>query len=105
MAFHCSTRLAAQPGDIGGVLRRAVLENGRARNEHVGAGCDRAPGSFRRDSTVHLERDSTPAFCNAFSGLFDFPELACDERLSAEARIDPDNQNTVDKTVTISERV
>ncbi len=79
---------------MGLVLGRAVLENGGAGNQNIGAGLNALLGGLRVDAAVDLEVDGAAGGVDHLAHFSDFIERR-DEGLSAEAGIDGHHQNKI----------
>src|SRR5579862_7483104 len=92
-----ATTSTAQCCDVGGIAFRSASEYRGAGNEHVGAGVHSLARGLRIDAAIDLERDIASGFCDACGNRLDLLQLAGDEGLAAEARIDAHHQNQVDQ--------
>src|SRR5690348_8383133 len=82
--------------DALGVFAGPRAEHRRAGNQHVGPGLDAAPGRFGIDAAIDLEMDRLAQRVDRAAQGRDLGELALDERLAAEARIDAHHQHEVE---------
>src|SRR6185295_14800912 len=90
--------LEAQRLDVGGVTLRPAAEHRGAGDQHVGTG---GHGLLRRlgiDAAIDLEIDDAAARVDHLAQGGDLGELALDEALPAEARVDAHHQHQVDVT-------
>ena len=77
-------------------MRFAAAEGRGPGDEDGGAGVDRLPRRFGIDAAVDLELDVEVFLGDALGDRLDLAQLAGDELLAAEARIDAHHQHQVD---------
>src|ERR1700722_16647121 len=91
-----STPSSAQRLDVGGIAGRSAAEHRGAGHQGVGAGLDAAPGLLRIDTAIDLEVDLAALCIDHPAQGRDLGELAVDERLPAETRIDAHHQHEIE---------
>ena len=82
-----------------------AAEGGGAGDQHIGAGGDRLARGFGVDAAVDLDEDVEVFLGDAVGDRLDLLELAGDELLPAEARVDAHHQHEVDVLEHIIERL
>src|SRR6266404_6500805 len=87
---------SAQRLYVGGVARRTATEHSGAGHQGIGPGLDTAPGSLRIDAAIHLEVDRLAQRVDRLAQAGDLGELARDEGLASEPRIDAHHQYQVE---------
>src|SRR5204862_394836 len=85
----------SQTPDIVRIGLRTAAERRRPRDQHVGSGVDRAPRVGLVDTAVDLEVYRPAARVDPLADRFDLLQLAVDEALPAEARIDAHHQHEI----------